>query len=60
MREWLDSTQLEIYGVNCNNLIEEGFKIQKKIWRHMSTNPPSTCHKKGKKQLYIDRYINCV
>ena len=30
MREGLDSTQLEIYGVNCNNLKEEGFKIQKK------------------------------
>ena len=53
MWEWLDSTQLKIDGANCNNLKEEGFKIQKKIRGHMSTNSSSTCHKKGKIQLYI-------
>jgi len=30
VQEGLDSTQLEIYGVNCNNLKEERFKIQKR------------------------------
>ena len=43
MRERLDSTQLEIYGVNCNNLNEEGFKIQKRKHEDMKThvNKPS-------------------
>ena len=57
MWEGLYSTQLEIDGTKCNNLEEEGFKIQKKTWGHMSTNLHSTCHKKGKCQLYIYIYI---
>ena len=40
MREGLDSTQLEIYGVNCNNLKEEGFKIQKKNMKTHVNKPP--------------------
>ena len=53
MWEGLDNTQLKIDGENCNNLKEKEFKYKKKTWGHMSTNPPSTCHKKGKNQLYI-------
>ena len=39
MWEGLDSTQLEIDGINYNNLKEEEFKIQKKTWGHMSRTP---------------------
>ena len=57
MWKGLDNTQLEIDGENCNNLKEEEFKYKKKTWWHMSTNPPSTCHKKRKSQLYIYRLV---
>jgi len=56
MWEGLDNTKLKIDRENCNNLKEEEFKYKKKTWGHMSTNLPSTCHKKGKIQLYIYRY----